>query len=47
MPPNWRYKQVGADTYLFYNAAGTGDAITAVVALSGVDAASIDSSDFA
>jgi Ca2+-binding RTX toxin-like protein len=39
--------QVGADTYLFYNAAGTGDTITAVVALSGVDAASIDSSDFA
>ncbi|MBD3759413.1 calcium-binding protein [Rhizorhabdus sp.] len=38
--------QVGADAFLFYNAAGTGGTVTAAVALSNVGAASIDASDF-
>lgn len=38
--------QVGADSYLFYNAAGTADAITAIVQLSGVSAGTIDIGDF-
>jgi Ca2+-binding RTX toxin-like protein len=38
--------QVGADTYLFYNGSGAGDTITASFAISGVSAATIDSSDF-
>ncbi len=38
--------QVGGDSYLFYNAAGTGDAVTSVVVLSNVSAASIGSGDF-
>lgn len=38
--------QVGADTYLFYNGSGAGDIITASFAISGVSAATIDSSDF-
>ena len=38
--------QVGTDTYLFYNAAGTGDAVDSVVHLNGVGAATLTSSDF-
>jgi len=38
--------QVGTDTYLFYNAAGSSNDITAVVAMSGVSATAIEGSDF-
>jgi len=38
--------QVGSDSYLFYNAAGAGNAITAIVALNNVAAAGIDATDF-
>lgn len=38
--------QVGADTYLFYTLAGTGSAANAVVKLDGINAGTIDQSDF-
>lgn len=38
--------QVGSDSYLFYNAAGSGNAITAIVALSNVAASGLDATDF-
>ncbi|KQX25157.1 MULTISPECIES: Ig-like domain-containing protein, partial [unclassified Sphingomonas] len=39
--------QVGTDTYLFYNAAGSADQITAAIAIRGTTAADIDALDFA
>lgn len=38
--------QVGVDSYLFYNAAGTADTVNAIVGLSGISATAITISDF-
>ncbi|MGC6328691.1 calcium-binding protein [Rhizorhabdus sp. FW153] len=38
--------QVGSDSYLFYNAAGTADTVTAVIQLAGIQGTSIASDSF-